>query len=137
MDGPSEDFRAYLVQQAERVESEDQLEDLLGEIEKSAERDVSGEGDVSEYNAEQATDLLAAVQSWSTVISDTMARFSAPSSPWRQGLAGWGKSLLRRLQRIVRILLTPLRLAAKTLQASSYSIGLNFPWGVSVSLTWS
>jgi hypothetical protein len=40
------------------------------------------------------------------------------------------------IQQLVGILLAPLAAAGKLFGAINYAIGLNFPWGVSVQLTW-
>jgi hypothetical protein len=130
VDGPSEDFRGNVAIRADAFESEEELESLLGEVAEEILRDLdSGE-------SAEAQDTLAAVISWTTVVSDTVARFSAPASPWKRRVSGWSKAVLDRMQQIAQMLLGSLTAAARALGASSWSIGIGFPWGVSVSLTW-
>jgi hypothetical protein len=155
--GPAEDFRAYVSQRVESLvtegvwaeavseRAEDALDDILTEIAAVAESDLASDEfltssaafEARNLTVEQAEDLLAAVNAWASVASYAAARLYAPNSPWRTGLAGWSKKIAKTLGRIVSILLTPLKAVAVALGASSWSIGINFPWaGVAVSLTW-
>jgi hypothetical protein len=58
------------------------------------------------------------------------------SKPWPQGFAGLKKSVGEKLREIVDALRGVLVAIAKSLRATSWSIGVSFPWGVSVSLSW-
>ncbi len=132
MDGPSEEFRNHVARRAEEVQSEEDLERLLGEIEEAVPA-YRGEPFPSE---EDPLDVLAAVDAWAALASYAVARFYAPSSPWPGRLAGWERSAARRLRSIAAKLEPRLRAAAQFAQARSWSIGVSFPWGVQISLTW-
>jgi hypothetical protein len=158
MEGPDEDFRQDISArlsnvpvvavtrqgQVERVvtdQDEELLVDILNYIADRATSDVRyssvlDEGRREEVNEEEAYDLLGAIDSWASLISYAVESVYAPQSPLPRGLAGWGKKIGKALQKVVSILLTPLKLVAAGLQASGWSIGLSFPWGVSVSLNW-
>lgn len=84
----------------------------------------------------EGRDLLAAIDAWGGLASAAVARTYAPASPWPRSVAGWGKNVTSALQRITRLLLMPLRVAATAMGASSWSIGVGFPWGISISLSW-
>jgi hypothetical protein len=51
-------------------------------------------------------------------------------------VAGWGKKAVAALQLVVKALVTPLRLAAQAIGASNWSLGVSFPWGISVGVGW-
>jgi hypothetical protein len=116
--------------------AEQTLEAALADIEGMLRQDVD-RGWEDELSESGGLDLLGAVEAWAGLASATVGRLYAPASPWpRRQLAGWAKSIAKRLRQLTNLLLTPLRAAANALGASSYSIGLNFPWGVSVALNW-
>jgi hypothetical protein len=155
VNGPDDDLRAAIAHRVDVIterlpsgfldpQAEEALEALLLDVEVFVRNDIeadavvtaaeTGGAEVSESGAE---DLLAAVHAWASVASYAAARIYAPSSPMRRSLAGWSKKVAGVLQRIAGILLTPLRVAAAALGASSWSITVNFPWtGVGVGLSW-
>jgi len=121
--------------------AENSLERVLDQLAEMVSQDISA----SEYfqtaspralGEEEGRDLLAAVDAWAGLASAVVARTYAPASPWRRNVAGWGKKATAALQRITKLLLTPLQVAATALGASSWSIGIGFPWGISISLSW-
>jgi hypothetical protein len=140
MNGPSENLRQATVAQLQNLDdtpdrvAEQRLLQALQFIEGEISSDI--ERIEPELNPDSARDLLSAVDSWASVISSAVARVYAPTSPWKRRVAGWAKEVADRLRWITNLLLTPLRLAAGVLGASSWSIGLNFPWGVSIALSW-
>lgn len=130
MEGPSQDLRAWVGGRLDEIESEDQLEELLAEIESAAQSDVdAGVGD-------DGDEVLAAVDAWAGLASSVVARFYAPASPWPPNIAGWGRRALARLRRVCGVLLPALQKAANLLGASSWSISVGFPWGISIGLSW-
>jgi hypothetical protein len=128
MEGPSDDFRVELAHQLDMVQTEEQLDNVLAEIEDALAVDA-------EQITESADDVVA-VMEWASVSSYAMARFYGPASPLRKDLAGYGKKAVKRLTSICDQLRGPLQAALRTTGASSFSISVGFPWGISVSLTW-
>jgi hypothetical protein len=115
--------------------AEGRLTDALGVIETELGSDLAGGWDET-LDEDAAFDLLGAIDSWASLISGAVARIYAPASPFKPGFGGWSKAIGKRLRWLTNLLLAPLRTVANVLNASSYSIGLNFPWGVSVGLNW-
>jgi hypothetical protein len=148
MDGPSDNLRAAVGglewtrradARADRGDAEDSLAALLTRIERELTADVEGDLRVTTSDVDagdDSWDLLAAVEAWAGVSSAAVSQVYAPASPWPRRVGGWGKKAIAALQRIIKILLTPLQVAAKGVGASSWSIGVSFPWGLSVSLSW-
>ncbi|MGA2875197.1 MAG: hypothetical protein ABSE82_06620 [Nitrososphaerales archaeon] len=116
-----------------------QLEEILSDILIAATEDLeSSQIFKSEYlDADEANRLLSAVDQWASVASYAVSWLYAPQSPSPQRMAGWAKNIGSKLREIVGALLHALVHAAKALGASSWSIGVNFPLGISVSLSWS
>jgi hypothetical protein len=93
--------------------------------------------DEGELDPDAAWDLLATVQTWAGLASAAVSHVYAPASPWPRNLAGWGKKSVVSLQNVVNTLLGPLKRAVAALQKvgiNSWSIGVSFPWGVSISV---
>lgn len=91
---------------------------------------------VLESDLAAANEVLATVEEWASVVSYVLATVYGPASPMPRRLVGWTKTVTARLQRITKLLLTPLSAAAQVTGASSWSISVAFPWGVSVGLSW-
>jgi hypothetical protein len=140
MDGPRESLRQAIVGMLQDLDetpdlvAEQRLLQALQFIEEGVTSDI--ERIEPELNSDSARDLLSAIESWTSVISAAVARVYAPRSPWKRRVAGWAKEVANRIRWITNNLLTPLKAAAVVLGASSWSIGVNFPWGVSVALSW-
>jgi len=134
MVGPSEEFRAEVWARAEEVDSEGALSELLHDINTALTQDVAP----SEGLAPDPEEELAAADSWASVASYAMGRWSAPASPWprRKKEAGWGVHAVDRLRAIARTLSEALRRVMGQLGATSFSIGVSFPWGIQISLSW-
>lgn len=130
MNGPSDEFRTQIAEHVERVDSEAGLEELLAQIESKLEADVTL-GVMG-----PPIDELAAIESWASLASYAAARFSAPASPWPRNLAGWGTRATKRLRSVANKLRASLGQVAQAAGAQSWSIGVSFPWGIQISLTW-
>lgn len=141
MIGPELDYRQGVVDQlpplddlpdplAEQVVL-NALEQMEGAIRDDVQRPMP---DLTDETV--AYDQLGAIEAWASAISTVVGRVYAPTSPWRRRVAGWAKNVASRIRWLTGLLLTPLRTIASALGASSFSIGLGFPWGVSVSLSW-
>jgi hypothetical protein len=130
MNGPEDELRGRVADVAEEVASEAALEDLLAEIEDALRADIEhGAGETPE-------DDMAAIESWASVASYAVARFHAPASPWPRDLAGWGKNAAGRLRSIANALSAVLRGVAHAAGATSFSIAVGFPWGITIGLSW-
>lgn len=132
MRGPDDRLRGWVAVQMDAVESEEGLEEALGVIDEELANDLSSEP----YGGQDPAAVLAAVEAWASVASYAAARFYAPSSPWPRGLSGWSRRAVGRLRTISNRMVPPLRAACATVQAKGFSVGVAFPWGVSVSLEW-
>jgi len=130
MNGPSDEFREAVAAQAAEIQSEDDLERMLEVIEEQM------EGDLAEGGDSDPLDELSAIEAWAGLASFAAARFYAPSSPWPRRIGGWSRTAVKRLRSIATTLQTKLTAVANHVGASSWSIGVSFPWGIQISLTW-
>lgn len=140
MEGPSDRFRQTVMEQIrerhlETAEVEDRdVEAVLSLIAEEVRGDVS----TGEFEGQEPDDVLAAVEAWAALLSDTFARSFGPASPFRKkNKAGTESKLMKALRGAANRLKGPLKSAAKRSGASSWGIAVGFPWGVSVSLSWS
>lgn len=131
MNGPRDEFRMLIGDTMAEAESEDSLEHVLGLIEDELAADVE-EG----YEEERPEDVLDAVIQWAGLVSHALARFYAPASPWPRNVAGWSQRAVARLRRVAGWLRSALQAAAQALGATSWSISIAFPWGISVGVSW-
>jgi hypothetical protein len=166
MEGPSDDFRASILEEittaraqvlgATDEDAENALVRSLAAIEERLVADVAESSRLNELRAVigareaaadhrpgphadlEATgwDLLAAVQAWAGLASAVVAQVYAPASPWPRSIAGWGKKATAAIQKVTKLLLGPLQVAAKAVGAGSWSISVGFPWGVSIGVGW-
>jgi hypothetical protein len=138
-----EAIRPRVFERSAAVVDEADLQELLDEIVEHAEHDLAAESggyegeDLSEDRAEQ---LLVSVEAWASLASHAVNE--AYAGPLREvgamrlRLGGWAKGVAARLTKLARLLSTYLRGAMQSLAAVSFSIGVSFPGGVSVSLGW-
>ncbi|MGO4692018.1 hypothetical protein [Glaciibacter sp. 2TAF33] len=146
MNGPDTETRGRIAEWADETlpdasddTAEGWLDEVLGVI---ADAIASDEEDDDlfggELDQDAAAGILAAAESWASVVSYAVGRVYAPTSPWPRRLAGWATKISARLNTILAALHAAMSAAVTTLSATfgitSYSIGLSFPWGVSVSL---
>jgi hypothetical protein len=133
MEGPSEEFRMRIRERMDEISdygSEEGLEELLAEIEQQLIEDLQKPAPTD------PTPLISAMMSWASLASYAVGRFYGPASPWPRNVAGWGTRAVARLQGITSALLLPLRQAANAVGASTYTISVGFPWGISIGLEW-
>jgi hypothetical protein len=91
-----------------------------------------------EQDEEQVPEeALSVIEAWVSLASYATSRTYGPESPWVRGWAGWSGSVARRLRDICGLLERKLEEAARGLGADGCSIGMQFPWGVAVGLSWS
>jgi hypothetical protein len=125
------------------IEESDELilEQILQRIADVANADVTTsdmlrEGRRENLSQDEAFTLFGAIDQWASVASYAVASVYAPQSPIPRGLAGWAAKIGETLRHIASILMKPLEWVAHALNASGWSIGASFPWGISVSLNW-
>jgi hypothetical protein len=137
-------LRETVLADVDGIESEEQLDSVLEMVESQIIYELEAEGlpadDPEAFyslsDEEQATDVLAAIDAWASLASNVVGRFYAPASPWPRRLQGWAKSVAKRLRKIAGLLRAALQAVAQALSAASYSIGVSFPFGISVSIGW-
>lgn len=149
MDGPTIEYRMELVQLLQRDlpqtgprlvtrEAEAVLDSVLVDIASHMESDIERSqyltsDDVSE---EYTNSVLSAVDAWMSTASYVVGWIYAPQSPWPIGLTGWSPTIARRLRHFNQISHNILSRLRDNLGASSYTVTVSFPFGISVSLNW-
>lgn len=138
MDGPDRGFReeiGFRALQARERDEEEELEGVLEEIEDAIRRDLEQGPPADQLSEEDAWSQLAAIESWAGVASNATARFYAPASPWPHNIAGWSQKAVARLRSIANTLKPALQKLLAVLHAVGFTIGVSFPWGISIGLT--
>lgn len=138
MKPPNDELRATVFDAAQRSRpltdraADGELAGLIGLIINELEREIS------EHPAEEddPEELAATCHAWTSLVSHALELVYAPMSPFPRNVAGWGQSAIHQVQKFARALQTPLSAAQAGLGASSYSITVGFPWGVSIGFTW-
>ena len=140
MQAPSKDFRTVIAREAMRLrESPDEAaENGIDEILLLVLRKLTEEIEAQppEKEQEEAEALLSVCHAWASLASHAAAEVYAPNSPFPRQLAGWGSRAINRLNQISSTLRRPLDIAKQRVGAGYYSIGIAFPWGISISFTW-
>ncbi|MET7786722.1 hypothetical protein ABZS93_08830 [Streptomyces sp900116325] len=83
---------------------------------------------------EPSAQVIVDVQEWASLASYAVARTYAPQSPLRY--AGFSRRVTQLLVRIVTLLTVQLNKLGHILTNPTFSISINFPWGVSSSVSW-
>lgn len=150
MNGPDAGYREHVWGSLEEIrnfdgtqrfvseEIEQQLGAILREINEQVRADVQSSDILARgtESEEEARDVLSSVEAWASVASYAVSWIYAPQSPLSKRLAGWIKDVPDKLREIAAILKDALLIVANALRIASWSIGVVFPWGVSVSLGW-
>ncbi len=136
MKGPDEGLRNEVAKLIDDLATEEDLYGILERIEGAVRDDAPG-GPETEY---EASDELAAVDAWAALASDAVQALYAPGSLnllRRKGhdLAGWSKTAAEKLRRIADALRGALRAVARVLRAIAFTVGVSFPWGISISIS--
>jgi hypothetical protein len=131
--------RDRVVARLDEAVEEGDLELILDEIVAAAADDL-GVLQFAEVDRDVAERLFVAAQGWASLASYAVGRFYTEpryevGTPFRK-IGGWSKGVASRLSQLSSMLAPALQKALKLTGASSFSVGLNFPWGVQVSLTW-
>lgn len=84
--------------------------------------------------------MLASVEAWASIVSHlTNEAYTGPLreiGALKQRLVGWSRGIAARLTELAELLAGYLQEAMQALHASSFSISVGFPLGVSVGLSW-
>jgi hypothetical protein len=130
-----ESLRLSFVDRVEAVRdagSENELASLLDEIGEEAARDleqVVGTGD-------GGYELVVAVEAWASLASYATTRFYFEGPESIRRLGGFSKDVVSSLQRHAQTYSAYLRRALQATHATSFSIAVGFPFGLSLGLAW-
>jgi hypothetical protein len=138
MRGPTDSFREEIAREIDALEDENGLNQILERVEGQVREDEAGEV----RSEEEALHELAAAEAWAALASDAAIALYAPGSRnllRRKGhdLAGWSTSAVERLRKIAAALRDKLGTAAGLLKGIVFSVGVTFPWGIAISISWS
>jgi len=126
------------IARAEAGWDEERLGAILEIISQQAEEQLDRQfGDHEPADVEEAHGMVSAVEAWASVLSYATScfYFEGPESLFRGG--GFSpKDVTPKLQDAVRKFVPFLRRACQAIGASSFSVSVGFPWGVSVGLGW-
>ena len=141
MQQPKYELRQRIAEQSQQLrgladeEAEKGLEDLLTEIQKKLETELRE--NPPEQQESDSAEIVSSCHAWASLASHAVAEVYAPNSPFPRNVAGWGQNAIRCLNQISATLRTPLAVAKRPIGAGFYSISVGFPWGVSISFSWS
>lgn len=129
--------RKRVVARLDTAIDETDLERLLDWIIKKAKADLQPR---STLGPPESARLLEAAHAWPSLVSYATGRFytelpAEVGTPFRK-IGGWSKEVAKKLDQLSQMLRPALHTALQHTQATSFSIGVQFPWGVSVSLEW-
>ncbi|HSS34624.1 MAG TPA: hypothetical protein VLL27_15230 [Solirubrobacterales bacterium] len=134
-----EEYRDDFEQRASSVRVEAELEDLLGSIGAAAMDELTPLAEKAEDRS-TAEELLISVEAWASLASYACTKFyfegpNEVGTPLRR-LGGWGKGVVSMLTDLVKRFGQMLSRAMHAIGATSYSVGVSYPFGVSVGLSW-
>jgi hypothetical protein len=156
-DAQFEELRAELYGSSAEIVDEMQLEELLRDVLARAREDLYDQFGVERatgpswrdrlglpradnLNPERAERMLASVEAWASIASHlTIEAYVGPLrevGAVRQRVVGWSRSVVARLTDLADLLAGYLQKAMHKLKASSFTISVGFPVGVSVGLSW-
>jgi hypothetical protein len=94
-------------------------------------------GDREPVDVEEAHGMVSAVEAWASVLSYATSCFYFEGPESLPRLGGFSpKDVTPKLQDAVRKFVPFLQRACQATSASSFSVSVGFPWGVSVGLGW-
>jgi len=144
MNGPSDSLRREVQRQCEQLRGtrasnglvvdaalEDGLERILDVIGEELTRALDGGRTV------EPDETIARIDAWAPLASYAVVRTYGPESPWWGGRAGWRASAVKKLRGLAGRLGSELEHAAVSLGADSWSVGVSFPAGLAIALSWS
>ena len=137
-----EQARQHVEWRLSEIIDEADLRELLAFV-RNAARDDSAMNQPPGADRDVAIKALAGVEAWASLASYAVVRFYDPehgpgsAGAWRRRFAGWGRDVTEELVEICGDLSDRVRaIGANLIGATSFSIGVNFPWGISVSFSW-
>jgi hypothetical protein len=138
MRGPQDEFRTEIGRSIDALGTEDDLYRILDKIEARIRRDEPGDVQTEEAAFRE----LGAIEAWASLASDATIALYAPGSRnllRRKGhdVAGWSNDAAEKLRRIAHALRDKLGQVALVLKALVFSVGVNFPWGITIGISWS
>jgi hypothetical protein len=145
MRGPDVEFRGEVADQIDALHEAEDPEALLEETLSKILGRVSDDRPAPQLTTdEDAYEELAAIETWASLASHAVQELYAPSSPrlsWRKKagenkLAGWAQGAAEKLRRIADKLRVALIKVARRLHCLSFSVAVNYPWGVSIGIAW-
>lgn len=148
MEGPDREFRERIANRIDGLEAaddpEDELDNILAQIQELAALDRPGE--LAPGDEEAAYQELAAIEAWASLASNAVQALYEARSPslldrakQKLGLvkeAGWSKRAPERLRGIARSLEPRLRAVCRVLAGVGFAVGVAFPGGISVSISY-
>jgi hypothetical protein len=147
MRGPNVEFRSVVADQIDALHEAADPEALLEETLSKILGGVSEDRPAPQLTTdEDAYEELAAIETWASLASHAVQELYAPSSLSLFGrkkeeagenkLAGWAQGAAEKLRRIADKLRAALIKVARRLHCLSFSVGVNYPWGVSIGIAW-
>lgn len=117
---------------------EERLGAILEAISQQASEQLEQQfGDHEPLDAEEAHGMVSAIEAWASVLSYATSCFYVEGPESLPRLGGFSpKNVMPKLQDAVRKFVPFLRRACSATGASSFSVSIGFPWGVSVGLGW-
>jgi hypothetical protein len=118
--------------------SEERLGAILEVVSREAEASLERQfGEREPENEDEAHGMISSVEAWASVLSYATScfYFEGPESFLRRG--GFSpRDVTPKLQDAVRKFMPFLRRACQATGATSFSVSVGFPWGISVGLGW-
>lgn len=109
--------------------AESALRLVVGEIEALHINDTRDPETIDEANA-----LVAAADEWISLASSICCRVYAPASPLPEKLLKWSRKVPEQLRQVCSLIERPVSAAARLLNASGWTLSVNFPWGASLGI---
>jgi hypothetical protein len=140
---PNDQQRIYFA--LAEATTEEAIASTLFEIRLLAASDLDRVVGLEEISPELGQEILAAVEAWASLASAVVMEFSLTQqrrnigAAWKLGgrvWPGWKKALAGQLRQVGDTLRPSLSAARTALGATSFSISVGFPWGISVGLSW-
>lgn len=97
--------------------------------------DESGINDIRRpETASEAYALVAAADEWISLASSICCRVYAPASPLPEKILKWSRKVTESLREICSRIERAISAAALLVNASGWTLAVNYPWGVSLGL---
>jgi hypothetical protein len=141
MQGPNAGFREHIAKRIDGLETvgdpERELDTILANI-----QDVAGNDPASPVDSvDAAYRELGAIEAWASLASDAFQAVYESRSPnllkkMGKKVAGSTEANMERLRRIAGEWRDPLREVARALGGVGFGVGIGFPGGISISISY-